>query len=91
MSQLTQREFLFLDDALHATQVGSKCFADMAQRCQEPPLRELCTNLAQMHQRHFERLARYVSTGQGESQQSQWMQGQPAYVSPYATQTVGSS
>ncbi|MGI6082135.1 MAG: hypothetical protein ACOYEP_04610 [Limnochordia bacterium] len=84
MSQLTQREFLFLDDALQAAQLESKCFADLAQRCQEPVLRELCTNLAQMHQRHCERMAQYMKSGQGQQPQNQqlhqWMQSQPAYM-----------
>lgn len=92
LSQMTQREFVLLDDALHVTQVESKSFADMAQRCQDPAIRELCTNLAQMHQRHYERLARVVCTGQRQQpQQSQWMLSQPAYMSSYATQTTRNS
>lgn len=79
LSQFTQREFLFLDDAMHAAQVHSKCFEDLAQRCQEPAARDLCVNLSQMHQRHFDRLLRHMNAGQGQQYQqtqAQWMYGQ---------------
>jgi len=84
LSQLTQREYLFLDDALQAAKLESKCFAHLAQRCQEPALRDLCTNLAQMHQRHCERMAQYIRSGEGQpsqpQQHHQWIQSQPAYM-----------
>ncbi|HHT28569.1 MAG TPA: hypothetical protein GXZ82_15200 [Firmicutes bacterium] len=67
MSQLVQREFLGLDDAAHAAQLQSKCFADYARRCQDGSLKELLQSCAAMHQRHFERLAQCIAAGQGQA------------------------
>ena len=84
MTPLTQREFLYLDDAINATQMEAKFFAELAQMAQEPAVKDLCNAAAQMHQRHYDRLARYMQAsqgqGQGQSHQAQqpWMQGQQA-------------
>lgn len=89
MPQFTQREFLFLDDIMHATEVESKCSADMAGRCTEPAVRDLCLRLSQMHRRHFDRLLRHMNAGQGQAAtQPQWAAAQmPPYQAQPTTYT----
>jgi hypothetical protein len=83
LSQLAQREFLGLDDAAHAAQLQSKCFADAAQRCQDSSLKELLQSCAHMHQRHFERLAQFIVAGQGQSSvQSAYFTNQGQITNP---------
>lgn len=79
MSKLTQREFLWLDDAVNAAQLESKCFAANAQKCQDPAVKDIFNNCAQMHQRHFERLARYLTSAQGQTTQQTMPYQQAGY------------
>lgn len=74
MTRLTQREFLWLDDAVNAAQLESKCFADKAQKCQDPAIKDIFNSCAQIQQRHFERLTRYLMGAQGQTQQTQMFQ-----------------
>lgn len=84
MPRFTQREYLWLDDAVNSAQLQSKCFSDQAQKSQDPAIKDLMNNCAQMHQRHFERLARYVIDAQGQpmqqyNYQNQAQSGQTGY------------
>lgn len=63
--QLTQREFLFLEDAMAAEQLGVVQFQDLAQHCTDPELRALCLQVAQQNLQHFGRLLRILNQSQG--------------------------
>lgn len=63
--QLTQRQFLFLDDLLHAEEIQSVTFRHMADFCEDPQLKQLCNQIAQAHQQHFDRLLSLLNLAQG--------------------------
>lgn len=63
--QLTQREFLFLDDVMAVEHINATRFSDLAQHCSDPQLRQLCHETAQQSLMHFNRLNRVLSQGQG--------------------------
>lgn len=63
--QLTQREFLFLEDTIAGEQIGIMQFQDLAQHCTDPQLREICQQIAQQNMQHFNRLVRILHQGQG--------------------------
>lgn len=70
MSQLTQREFLFLEDLLHAEQLEVTKFRDFAQHVQDPQLKQMCEQMASRHQQHFERLFQVLSQSTGVQNRS---------------------
>lgn len=63
--QLTQREFLFLEDVLAAERLGAVQFHEWAQRCSDPGLKALCQRLAQQQLNHVDRLLHLLSQGHG--------------------------
>lgn len=63
--QLTQREFLFLDDLLSVEQLGISQFQDFSQHCTDPQLKDLCQQIATQNLQHFNRLVRILNQGQG--------------------------
>lgn len=63
--QLTQREFLFLEDAMAAEQLGVVQFQDLAQHCTDPELRALCLEVANLNLQHFGRLLRILNQSEG--------------------------
>lgn len=66
LHQLTQREFLFLEDLLHSEQLEVMKFRDFAQHVQDPQLKQMCEQMAGRHQQHFERLYQILSQSKGE-------------------------
>ncbi len=66
MSQFTQREFLYLDDAMANAQNTAKCCQLLAEQCQQPQARQVCLNVSQMHNTHFQRLLRHLQAAQGK-------------------------
>lgn len=74
--QLTQREFLFLEDAMAAERLGVMQFRDMAKHCTDHELRDLCLQAANQSLQHFGRLLRILnqSTGGHGSFQAGWHQ-----------------
>ena len=63
--QLTQREFLFLEDLLHAEQLEMVKFQDFAQHCQDPQLQEMCSRIANHHHQHFNKVLNILDQSQG--------------------------
>lgn len=65
MSQLTQREFLFLEDLLHAEQLEVMQFQDFAQHVSDPQIKETLQRIAGQHQQHFNRLLQILNQSHG--------------------------
>lgn len=98
MSQLTQREFLFLDDLLHMTELSVKEAADFSQHCTDPELQRLCTSVASRTERQFRTLFSHLNQAQGQGQsqsqgqgfgQSQFTQAQPMQFQQGTTSGYG--
>lgn len=63
--QLTQREFLFLEDAMATERLGVMQFRDMARHCTDQELRDLCLQAADQSLQHFSRLLRILNQSTG--------------------------
>lgn len=70
MSQLTQREFLFLEDLLHAEQLEVIKYQDFAQHVSDPQIKESLHRIAGQHQQHFNRLLQILNQSQGAQNRS---------------------
>ncbi|MBO8141179.1 MAG: hypothetical protein H0Z37_03225 [Firmicutes bacterium] len=57
----TQREFLFLDDLLHAEELQVKKLRAYAQQCQDPQLKQMLQSMAQRHEHHFNTLLQQLN------------------------------
>jgi hypothetical protein len=73
--QLTQREFLFLEDILHAEQLEISKFQDFAAHCQDPQLSNLCLQIANRHKTHFNRLMGILNQSGGSDQANAYSSG----------------
>lgn len=79
MSQLTQRQFLFLDDLIHMEEMQVIFAADLAERCQDPEIAQLCAEVARKSEQHFNTLLRQIEHAQGNrsfAQTSSFQSGQ---------------
>ena len=63
--QLTQRDFLFLEDAMAAERLGVVQFRDMARHCTDQELRDLCLQAADQSLQHFGRLLNVLNRSAG--------------------------
>lgn len=65
--QLTQREFLFLEDVMAGEEMSVTFFQDLAQHCSDPQLKNLCQQLAEQSMQHYNKLTHIVNRSQGGS------------------------
>lgn len=63
--QLTQREFLFLEDVMAAEQQGVVQFLDFARHCTDPQLQSLCQQVAVENVNHYNRLLHILNQATG--------------------------
>jgi len=83
LSQFTQREFLYVDDAMANAENAAKCFTMLAEHCQLPMAKQACLSAAQMHQSHYQRLARHMQNAHGQGAQEQTSANWSSYGQNY--------
>lgn len=83
MAQFTQREFLYIDDLLHLEETQIAFCADLASHCQDPQLAQLCMEMAQKGERHFNALLNHLNQAHGRSgYQSQYQTAPTTFNNP---------
>ncbi|SET20498.1 hypothetical protein SAMN02745227_01340 [Anaerobranca californiensis DSM 14826] len=61
---LTQKELLYLEDALSAEQLAMAKLRFYAEQTNDPQVREECQNLANKHQQHYNKLLKHLNPNQ---------------------------
>lgn len=60
-NNLTNRELNYLEDSLHHELLMVKKFANSAEQCQDPALRQACLKIADKHAGHYDMLLQYLN------------------------------
>lgn len=62
-TRLTQKEFLYLEDCLKAERLAIKKCEFFGEQSSDPEVREICLNLANRHQQHYNTLLQHLHDG----------------------------
>ncbi len=60
-SIITNKDLLYLEDAMSWELLACKKAASYANECQDPQIQQRCDQMAQMHQHHYQMLLKHVA------------------------------
>lgn len=63
MTQLTQRELLYLEDFLSSEQHNFKTMNYLASQCSDASIRQLCQSCAESHRQNYQTMMKHLQSG----------------------------